>query len=515
MALSPRQKRIVYFGVYPILALLIFFFVFHWSFPYGRIKNKLIALAAPTVELQIAEVDSTFWPGGLVFDSVLIKTRPKSSDDKPAVILVDTARVDVGLLSLLGQRLAVDIVATIGAGEVEADLVLSETEFSIELETEALPLETVPDLGESLGLPGLPVSGGLNATVALTVPEQRLDLADGSLSLSCSGCIVGDGKAKLKPSKRSGSSRARSRMIFSSGGLTVPPLNLGELTGTVTISGGRGVIEQFAANSDDGNLALFGSFQLAEKFSDSRFEKGCIKFRLSDSLKQREREFGNVPNLMGVPPDDSGYSNMLLQGKLAGARWRVATNCESDGSAERFNPRAAARTSVSARGSSARASGLRGLGDDDDGDDGDDDMGDGDDDVAGLNLAARRGGDEDDEGDGDDANEREAAAREARRQAALQRVDDVRATDGEGRRGAESPDAEREAEREAERRIEQRELDDENDRDRADREPHIDDLVDDDEGLDGEEGEEDDDDRFEDEYREDERDNLNRDDDEF
>ncbi len=511
MNLSPRQKRIVYVGVYPILALLIFFFVFHWSFPYERIKNKLIALAAPAVELQIAEVDSTFWPGGLVFDSVLIKTRPKRSDDKPAVILVDNARVDVGLLSLIGQRLALDIVATIGAGEVAADLVLSETEFSIELETEALPLETVPDLGESLGLPGLPVSGGLNATVALTVPEGRLDLADGSLSLSCSGCIVGDGKAKLKPRKRSGSSRARSRMLFSSGGLTVPPLNLGELAGTVTISGGRGVIEQFAANSDDGNLALFGSFQLAEKFSDSRFEKGCIKFRLSDSLKQREREFGNVPNLMGVPPDDSGYSNMLLQGKLAGARWRVATNCEPDGSAERFNPRAAARTSVSARGSSSRGSGLRGLGDDD----GDDDMGDDDDGAAGLNLAARRGIDEDDEGDSDEANEREAAAREARRQAALERVDDVRTTDGEGRRGAESRDAERDAEREAERRIEQRELDDEDERDRADREPHIDDLVDDDEGLDGEEGEEDDDDGFEDEYREDERDNLNRDDDDF
>jgi type II secretion system protein N len=339
MTLTDRHKRVLRWLGYVFLALFVFSFTLQLTFPYERVKDKLIEVLSEKYEVQIASVEPTFLPGGMVLESILLKSRPTQPEEEPTVILLDRLRVDVGLFALLIGRASIDLVADMGDGSVDGNVTVSRSDLSVEFSTEDLPLESIPGLREALGLP---MVGGLDAEIELSLPEQRWDLAEGTFTLSCPGCVIGDGKTKMKAKPRPG----RRTSFFASEGLTVPALNLGDLTGKIVIGDGRGVIETFGAKSEDGDLAIHGSVELAAQLTESKFTQACTKFRLSDALKQRDPAFGNVPNVMGAPIDAEGYSNLTMTGKLGEFRWLAAKNCEPDGSAERLDPRGGSRPEV-------------------------------------------------------------------------------------------------------------------------------------------------------------------------
>lgn len=341
MTLSERQRRVLRWLGYPLLALIVFSFTLQLTFPYERVKDKVVELMSEKYDVQIASASPTFLPGGVVLESILLKSRPTRPDEQPTAIAIDRLRVDVGLLALLIGRVNVDLVAEMGDGEIVGDITVSSSELAVEIGTEDLELENIPGLRDALGLP---MKGGLDAELHVTLPEQRWDLAEGSFTLSCPGCVVGDGKSKIKPKQPS----TRRTSFFAAEGLTVPALNLGELEGKISIISGKGVIDHFGAKSVDGDLAIHGTIEFGRAFGESRFGQACMKFRLSDTLKQREAEFGNVPNLMGAPLDGEGFSNVIMSGKLAEMRWIAATSCEEGGQAERLDLRAAGGGSPSA-----------------------------------------------------------------------------------------------------------------------------------------------------------------------
>lgn len=330
MNLSQRQKRMLQWLGYPLLALVVFVFAVQISFPYERLQTKLIEMLREQYDVSIVEVGPTFLPGGLVLETVVLQTRPTQPDEEVTTVLIDELRVDISLLGLLLGRADVDVTAEIGGGSIDGNVVVSSDELAIEFATEGLPLETVPGLRAAVGLP---MKGGLDASVDLRLPEQRWDQAEGTISLACAGCTVGDGEAKIKPRSPSGSRRGE---LFASQGMTVPELRLGNMAGKITIEDGKGVIEQLTASSEDGDLMINGAIHFGKQFKDSEFEQGCMRFRLTDELKQREPNFGNLPMLMGVALQEDGYANLIMKGKLVATRWLPATNCEEDGSAERL-----------------------------------------------------------------------------------------------------------------------------------------------------------------------------------
>jgi type II secretion system protein N len=334
MTLDERQRRILRWLGYPLLALLVFSFTLQLTFPYERVKDKIVELLSERYEVRIASASPTLLPGGMVLESILLESRPTRPDEEPTAIAIDRLTVDVGLLALLLGRVNVDLVAEMGEGEIVGEVGVSSSELAVEIGTEDLDLESIPGLKDALGLP---MKGGLDAELSVTLPEQRWDLAEGSLSLSCPDCVVGDGKSKIKPKAQS---NPRRPSFFAAEGLTVPALNLGDLEGRISIISGKGVIDHFAAKSVDGDLQIHGTVELGRTFGESRFGQACLKFRLSDALKQREAEFGNVPSLMGAPLDGEGFSNVIMSGKLAEMRWIAATTCEEGGQAERLDLRA-------------------------------------------------------------------------------------------------------------------------------------------------------------------------------
>jgi type II secretion system protein N len=334
MTRSERQRRILRWLGYPLLALVVFSFTLQLTFPYDRVKDKLVELLSEKYDVQIASASPTLAPGGMVLESILLKSKPTRPDEQPTAIAVDRLRVDVGLVALLIGRINVGLVAEIGEGEIVGDITVSPTELAVEVGTEDLELENIPGLRDALGLP---MKGGLDAELDVTLPEQRWDLAEGSFTLSCPGCVVGDGKSKIKPKQPSARGRTS---FFAAEGLTVPALNLGDLEGKISIISGKGVIDHFGAKSVDGDLEIHGTVTFGRTFSESQFGQACMKFRLSDTLKQREAEFGNVPSLMGAPLDSEGFSNVIMSGKLSEMRWIAATSCQQGGQADRLDLRA-------------------------------------------------------------------------------------------------------------------------------------------------------------------------------
>jgi len=323
MALSNQQKRILRWVGYPVLGVCCFLYALHLTFPYERIKDKLVEALSDRYEMEVSSVERTILPGGMILNGVALRSRPADPAEPPAVVFINKIRIKLSLLALLGQTADVEIVMEIGGGVIEGNVTATAAEVTVDVFTEGLPLDNIPGLAEAIGLP---MKGGLNAKFSLTLPEMHWDQADGMVSLSCPGCTVGDGKAQIKPPQSSGGSRS---LAFASGGITVPELNLGDIKGEVVVEDGRAKIEKFAATSKDGELELVAAIRFEQVLKNSQIESGCMRFKLSEDLKQRDPKFGAMPNLMRVSGDVDDYAYLKMKGTLGRMRWLATAQCDT------------------------------------------------------------------------------------------------------------------------------------------------------------------------------------------
>ncbi len=338
MELSTRNKRLLRWVGLPVLALVTFVFTLQWTFPYDRLRQKIEDKLGEEYEVSIESIKPSFFPGGVVIHKIFLKTRPKRPNEKPTAIFVDKVEAGIGLLGLIRGRYDVDLVAQIGSGTVDGSVVLSKAGLKADFSTKGLPLESIPGLASAVGLP---MEGGLNARLALDLPKRKWREADGVLKVSCPGCTIGDGVAKIKPKPMNGarsSARRRRAMAFAGDGVTVPKLELGDLSGEIDIKAGVGTVKTFAAHSKDGDLTITGEARFEDPFKNSTFP-GCMRFKLSEELKRREKNFGNLPDLMRVSVEEDGFANVGMTGKLSELRWRPRKKCAPIGGSRRRGER--------------------------------------------------------------------------------------------------------------------------------------------------------------------------------
>lgn len=340
MQLTQRQKRLLRWVGYPLLGIVTFLYALHLTFPYERVKDKLVETLSERYEVEIMSVERTLLPGGMIMNGVMLRSRPTEPDAKPAAVFINKLRVDLSLFALLRRRADVDLVAELGGGTIEGNLQATAAEIKVDVFTESLPLANIPGLKEAVGLP---MEGGLNARFSITLPEGRWEQADGTITLSCPGCTIGDGETKIKP-PAPGAGR-RGSALFAGEGITVPRLNLGNIAGEVTIESGRAKIDKFLAQSVDGELQIAAAIRFKERFKDSLFESGCMRFKLSPELKKRDPNFGSLPDFMRLAPDPEDYAYVKIRGSLTGMRWLATAKCgfgpgEEEGGDMEDQPRA-------------------------------------------------------------------------------------------------------------------------------------------------------------------------------
>ena len=339
MHLTTRQLKILKWVGYPLLALVTFVFTLAYTFPYDRLKDKIIEGLSEKYDVSIMSVESSLMPGTFVIETMVLRTRPATPEEKPVIVLIDEIVVDVGVMSAIlwsvdFANINVEVEARVAGGTLglEIEHEKGTNTISLAAQTKMLPIASLPGVQEAVGLP---MTGGLSANIDVTLPRGKWSDADGSVKFSCIGCTVGDGVAKMKmkpPPGAKNNSRARRRNLFAGDGLTVPKLNLGAVLGEIEIKKGKGDITTFAAKSKDGFLNMEGEIDFKDPFKESLFP-GCMKFGFSEELKAREPKFMGIE--AGLPPKakqaDGSYA-IPTKGKLVELRFDVRRQCGQKGS---------------------------------------------------------------------------------------------------------------------------------------------------------------------------------------
>ncbi len=341
MRLTAQQRLLLHWVGYPVLVIIVFVMTLHWTFPYDRVKDKLIEVMSAKYDVTIASIEPKFFPGGVVLNSVLLRTRPTTAGEERKTIVVDEVELDIGLLALIGGSYDVDLDARLGDGGIEGAIVYEKKKLVADIEMSSVDLAQIPGL--SAALSGMPVKGILSGKLAITLPEHRWSSASGNLHLDCVECAIGDGKTfvKFKPKSSLSAARKKRAEILQGDGLQIPTMNLGEFSGDISIVDGVGTIKQLSGSSEDGEIIIEGTLKFGKKFIATQFP-GCVKFKVSEAIKKKKPKFGSAVQLMASRQGD-GYRHLRISGSLAGLRFKGTRACDD------------AKTPGNARQTSARS----------------------------------------------------------------------------------------------------------------------------------------------------------------
>ena len=78
--LGPRMRKVVKGLAFVLLFLVTFVFAVQMTFPFDRVKQKIVDTLSEKYDVSIGDVERGFMPGKVVFKTVNLKTRPTQAD---------------------------------------------------------------------------------------------------------------------------------------------------------------------------------------------------------------------------------------------------------------------------------------------------------------------------------------------------------------------------------------------------------------------------------------------------
>ena len=217
ITLSPRARRILALSGYPLFYLFCLVLFAYFTFPYERLKERILvefeAQRGGGPSPQHLEIESLgpYWFSGLSATGVrLTSPRPPGPDgDRPASkVVFDKAHARISLFPLLIGRVSLSFGAKAFGGEIDGWTRTNSDGRKLELELSGVDIGAIDPIVDTVGLP---MTGTLQGKIDLSIPEQKLVKATGTIELSVADLTAGDGKAKLQ------------------GKLALPKLNVGQL----------------------------------------------------------------------------------------------------------------------------------------------------------------------------------------------------------------------------------------------------------------------------------------------
>jgi type II secretion system protein N len=324
--LGPRTRKIARYVGFVLVGLVTFVFAFQLTFPFQRVKDKVIDLLSDKYDVTIGDVEGGLIPGRMYFKAVSLRTRATSSDDISTTFYIEKLEVDIGLFALLRGTAAVKIDAKIGSGHIKGTIALSKDGTAVDLVGEDLPSASLP-MREALGLP---MSGKVRFSFNLDLPNDKNKAgkvvpnwprAEGSAELACpSGCTFGDGKTKLKPKLK-----IRAQQAFAEGGIDFGKVNVDSLLATAEIKSGKLDVTKLDVKSTDGDVKVEVDVALNQDIGSSMVT-GCLRFKGSDNLLKREPKTHAALSTTGAPVGPDGLFHIKLDGPLREVR-RVGVVC--------------------------------------------------------------------------------------------------------------------------------------------------------------------------------------------
>lgn len=326
-ALGPRTKKIVKIAGFVVLALVTFVFALQLTFPYNRVKDKIVEGLASKYDVTISSVERGWLPGRVTFNAVTLRTRPAKADEVATTFFIKKLEVSAGIFSLIGGTASVDIDAEIGPGHIRGNVAVSKSGTSIDIEGVDLPSAMLP----MRELIGLPMSGKIAFSVELNLPNEKAknsnrsiqnwQKASGAFAFKCpSNCTFGDGKTKLRPKLKNARSQA-----FAADGIDFGKVDVASMSAHVKIKDGILEVDKFDTKSEDGELHVDFQVTLAPQFDDSMVA-GCLRFKGSEKLLEKEPRTHAALSTTGANLGPDGLFHIRLDGSFKQMK-RLAQTC--------------------------------------------------------------------------------------------------------------------------------------------------------------------------------------------
>jgi len=318
---SPRARTILKWLAYPAFYVFCLLFFAYLTFPYERLKDRIIAEfaktqkpGAPPQRLEIDGIDS-YWFTGVELEGVRIITPPSREQiaehkkavikaraerarleqmaaksppgsqakeeppkdpkpPKPSVLAIDELQARARLFALLVGDVEVDFWASALGGEVSGTIPVSSGE--VEIEVESIELALIPPLKDAVGFP---LSGRLTGTVQLSAPDGKFDKATGELDLTIEDATVFDGKTKIAKL------------------MPLPRARLGTLALKASAKDGVLTVTSLTAQGLDVEIAGDGRIALKDPFDISNLDV-MVRFKFADAYRSKDDK---TKALLGEP----------------------------------------------------------------------------------------------------------------------------------------------------------------------------------------------------------------------
>ncbi|HEU4733726.1 MAG TPA: type II secretion system protein GspN [Kofleriaceae bacterium] len=336
--LGPRARKVLRYLGFIVLGIVTFVFAFQLSFPFDRVKDKVIEALSEKYDVTIGDVERGIVPGRMYFKAMSLRTRPTRPGDFVTTFYMEQLEVDLGLFALLRGAVAVKLDAKIGAGHIKGNVALSKDGTVIDVVGEDLPSASLPTR-EALGLP---MSGKVRFAFNLDLPNEKSksgkvspawNKAEGGAELACpSGCTVGDGKTKLKMNLKNMRNQA-----FAEGGIDFGKVNIDTLLARVEIKNGKLTVTKFDTKSADGELHVAFEMAFNQQDINQSLVTGCLRFNGSASLLKREPKTHAAISATGAPLGPDNLFHIKLDGPLRDVR-RLGQVCGAAANTSIDNP---------------------------------------------------------------------------------------------------------------------------------------------------------------------------------
>jgi type II secretion system protein N len=345
--LGIRARQILRVGAYVLIGLLTFVFALQLTFPYERVKDRIVDALADKYDVTIGDVSRGFFPGSMTLSAVSLRSRRVKPDDPITVINIDKLEVRPSLLSILHGKISVDFDAKLGVGELSGNIAgpLSTALSGAFTPTHvAFVGRDVP--GGSLPIKdalGLPIIGKLDVDAELDLVYEKAARSNkrsidwtkvtGDIEFDCpSACTIGDGKTKLKPKIKNARNAA-----FAADGIDFGEVNIDTLAAHVAIKDGKLDVTKWEAKSGDGELHVEADVALQPELLESNIS-GCLRFKGSEALLKREPKTYAAIQTTGAPLAPDGLYHIRLDGKLRDVR-RLGQVCTGTPDASEHEPK--------------------------------------------------------------------------------------------------------------------------------------------------------------------------------
>jgi type II secretion system protein N len=296
-----RLRKLSKIGAIAGFGTWIFAVVFYLTLPYGRFKDYIAGKVATLgYEMEAKEAGPSLGLG-MTLNDVTLVSYPSGGTGKPTRILIPRAKLGTSLLASLFGTKSYSVFAEVFGGEIETKIKITKETSSAKVEATEIDLSDLPWVKNAINLP---TSGKLDLSLDVDLAKHRAAEAKGGLEWECTGCAIGDGKAKLV---------IASNPLLAEG-LGLPKIRLGDFKGKVVIDKGIGRLQGVQFKSQDLEASVEGEIHLAQPLAASHLDL-YIRFKLSDSLLRSSEKLRMIMDLTtqeGKRPD--GFVGLRLSG---------------------------------------------------------------------------------------------------------------------------------------------------------------------------------------------------------